>query len=68
MLSPKPPTPSEYAVLLVFSAGVLILLGIVALVMALRAPPEKHDLAIHLEHVGLCSLGLGTGLAFIFLL
>jgi hypothetical protein len=50
----------------VVSSGVLMILGIVAVAMALRAPPEKHDLAVALEHLGLLSLGLGAGLAFIF--
>jgi uncharacterized membrane protein len=63
---PKPPTPSEYAVLVVVSSTVLIIIGIVAVVMALRAPPEKHDLAVHLGHIGLCSFGLGVVLAGIF--
>ena len=66
MNSIKPPTPSEYAVLVVVSSAVLIILGIAAVVMALRAPPEKHDLAVHLEHLGFCSLALGAGLAGIF--
>ena len=66
MNSVKPPTPSDYAVIVVVGSAVSIVLGIVAVVMAFRAPPEKHDLAVHLEHLGFCSLGLGVVLAGIF--
>jgi len=68
MITPdlKPPTPSEYAVIVVVSSGILIVLGVVAVVMALRAPPEKHEFAVALEHLGFWSLGLGALIAFIF--
>jgi hypothetical protein len=63
---PKPPTPSDYAVIAVASSGILIVLGVVAVVMAFRAPPEKHDYAVALEYLGFCSLGIGALIAFIF--
>jgi len=46
----KDPTPSEYAVLIVFVAAIFIILGIVALVIGFRASPEKHHLAVALEY------------------
>ena len=55
----REPTPSEYAVLVVFIAAVFIIVGVVALVMGLRAPAEKHEVAVALEHRGLWSLGIG---------
>lgn len=62
----KPPTPSEYAVIFVVLAGLLIAFGVVALVMAFHAPPKKHALAVALEHRGFLSLGLGAIFAGIF--
>jgi hypothetical protein len=62
----KPPTRSEYAVIVVVIAGLLIAFGGVAVLVGLRAPPEKHEVATALEHRGLLSLGLGVGIASIF--
>jgi hypothetical protein len=62
----KPPTPTEYAVIAWVIAGALIVFGIVALVFAFRAPPDKHEIAIGLEHYGLWSLGLGIGIIGIY--
>ncbi len=59
----REPTPSEYAVLVVFVAVVFIILGVVALVMGLRAPAEKHEVAVALEHRGFWSLGIGVAIA-----
>jgi L-asparagine transporter-like permease len=56
-------TPSEYAVLVVFIAVVFIILGVVALVVAFRAPAEKHDLAVALAHRGFWLLGIGGAIA-----
>jgi hypothetical protein len=67
MQSPtQPPTPTEYAVITWVIAGLLIAFGIVALVFSFRAPPEKHEIAVALEHRGLWSLGLGVGIAGIY--
>jgi len=62
----RKPTPSEYAVLLVFAASVFIVLGIVALVVGLRAPPEKHAVAVMLEHRGFWCLAIGVAIAVAF--
>jgi hypothetical protein len=61
----KPPTPAEYTVIVVLIAGSLIILGIVGFVFAFRAPPEKHELALALEHYSAWSIGLGVGVALI---
>ena len=60
----RKPTPSEYAVLVVFVSLVFIILGIVALVMGFRAPAENHELAVALEYRGAWSLGIGVAIAF----
>lgn len=62
----KPPTPAEYAVITVVIAGLLIIFGVVGLVVAFRAPPEKHELALALEHRAFLSLGIGIGIAFVY--
>ena len=61
----KPPTPAEYAVIAVLISGSLIILGVVGLVFAFRAPPEKHELALALEHYSAWAIGLGVGIALI---
>jgi apolipoprotein N-acyltransferase len=65
-LPSKPPTPSEYGVLVMTISGLLIILGSVALVMAVRAPESKQEAASAAMRLGLWSLGLGIGLAAIF--
>jgi hypothetical protein len=62
----RKPTPSEYAVLVVFISAVFIILGIAALVVGFRAPAEKHDLAVALEHRGGWCLGIGMAIAIGF--
>jgi hypothetical protein len=62
----KRPTPSEYAVIAVVISGGLIVLGAIALIVALRAPASKHDAAISLMHYGFWSLGIGILIAFAF--
>jgi len=58
----REPTPSEYAVLVWFAAAVFIILGIVAMVIGLRAPAEQHEAAIALEHRGAWCLVVGSGI------
>ena len=58
----REPTPSEYAVLVVFIAVVFIIVGVVALAMGLRAPTEKHEVAVALEHRGFSSIGIGVAI------
>ena len=59
-------TPSEYAVLVGFIAAVFVILGVIALVVAIRAPAEKHELAVALEHRGFGLLGIGGAIAVSF--
>lgn len=59
-------TPSEYAVLVWFVALGLIVVGIVALVFGLRAPEDKHDVAVDLEHRGAWCLVIGFGILFLY--
>jgi hypothetical protein len=56
-------TPGEYAVLVVFVSAAFIIVGVIALVVAFRAPPEKHGLAVAVAHRGLWSLGIGLAIA-----
>ena len=56
-------TPGEYAVLAVFLSAAFIIVGIIALVVAFRAPPEKHELAVSVARHGLWSLGIGIAIA-----
>ncbi len=58
----RKPTPSEYAVLVVFTSAVFIILGAVALVVGFRAPAEKHELAVALEYRGAWCLGIGVAI------
>jgi L-asparagine transporter-like permease len=62
----REPTPSEYAVLVVFVAAALIIVGIVALVMGFRAPADKHEVAVALEHRGFVLLGVGVAIAIAY--
>ena len=58
----KPPTPSEWAVLMWAFVILLILAGMAGLIVSLAAPPEKHELAVEIAHYGLGSVGIGVGL------
>jgi uncharacterized membrane protein HdeD (DUF308 family) len=62
----RKPTPSEYGVLVVFIAVIFIILGIVALVVGFRAPAEKHELAVALEHRGALCLIVGLAIAGVY--
>jgi L-asparagine transporter-like permease len=53
-------------VLVVFTAVLFIVLGVIALVVAFRAPAEKHELAVALAHRGFWLLGIGGAIAFGF--
>jgi hypothetical protein len=59
----REPTPAEYAVLVVFLSAGFIIVGLIALVVAFRAPSEKHALAVALAYRGLWSLGIGVAIA-----
>ena len=62
----KKPSRAEYAVLVVFSSAVFVILGVVALVFAIRAPAENHDLAVSLAHRGFWCLGIGVAIALAY--
>jgi len=61
----KSPTTAECTVIVVLISGSLIILGMVGFVFAFRAPPEKHELALALEHYSAWSIGIGVGIALI---
>ena len=65
-LPSRKPTPSEYAVLILFGSAVFIILGVIALVAAFRASPEKHELADAVMQGGAVSLGIGVTIALAF--
>jgi len=62
----RKPTPSEYAVLVVFISAIFIILGVVALVVGFRAPADKHELAVAVEYRGAWCLGIGIAIALGF--
>ena len=62
----KRPTRAEFAVIVVFFSFLFMVLGIVALLVALRAAPEKHELAVALARYGWRSLGFGVVLGIAF--
>jgi hypothetical protein len=62
----KKPTPSEYAVLVVSSSILFIVVGVVALVFAIRAPESKHEAAAALAQRGYWCLGIGVGIALVY--
>ena len=66
LLPTKRPTPTEYGVIAVLFSAIFIILGIIALVVAFRAPPDKHELAVALTHRGLWSIGLGTAIGAVY--
>jgi hypothetical protein len=65
-LPTQKPTPAEYVVLIVFVSLVFIVLGIAAIVMGMRTPTDKHDLAVALEYRGAWCVVIGFAIAFGF--
>lgn len=59
----KKPTPPEYAVLVVSSSILFLVVGLISLLFAIRAPESKHELAVDLAHRGFWCLGLGVAIA-----
>jgi hypothetical protein len=55
----KPPTPQEFAVRAWFVAGALVVAGVIGLVFALTAAPEKHAQAEQLEKFSVVSVATG---------
>ena len=64
LIPSKPPTPSEYAVLLYAFSILAILAGLVGLVVSFNSPLEKHAAALALERYSFWALG--TGMVFGF--
>ncbi len=62
-LPTQKPTPSEFAVLTVVASLAFIGLGVVAVIVGLRAPAEQHELAAEVMRGGLFSLGIGVAIA-----
>jgi hypothetical protein len=59
----KKPTPSEYAVLVVSSSVLFVVVGAIELGVASRAPEREHELAVALTHRGFWCLGIGVTIA-----
>ena len=62
----RKPSPSEYAVLVVASSILFIVVGAVALVFAIRAPDSKHEAAAALAQRGFWCLGIGVAIALAY--
>jgi len=60
------PTPSEYGVLAVLASLIFIVLGVVAIVVALRAPAERQEAAATVLRGGFVSLSFGFTIALLF--
>jgi hypothetical protein len=53
-------------VLIVSSSLLLMVVGVIALVFAIRSPEGKHELAVALAHRGLWCLGIGIAIALTY--
>jgi len=53
-------------VLAVLASAVFIVLGVIALVVAVRAPEEKQEIAATVMRGGFVSLGIGLTIAVLF--
>jgi cell division protein FtsW (lipid II flippase) len=62
----RQPTPAEYFVIFLLITVSLVAIGVIALVAASRATPEKHDVSVQLVRLGICSLGLGVGIIVVY--
>jgi hypothetical protein len=60
------PTGTEYAVIAVLFSTVFIIGGLVALVVAWRAPIEQHEASLRLARDGVGSIVLGVLIAGVF--
>jgi ABC-type polysaccharide/polyol phosphate export permease len=60
------PTSAEYTVIVWCLSILFIVLGIIALVVAFRARPEKHVLAMLLAWRGVICIGVGFGILFLY--
>lgn len=62
----KSPTSFEWSLAVYFIAALIIGFGVLGLVAAHRAAPERAEAALALEHRSLWALGIGCALAFGF--
>jgi hypothetical protein len=62
----KKPTPAEYAVLVVSSSVLFVVVGGISLVVAIRAPEREHEWAVALTHRGFWCLGIGVAIALAY--
>jgi hypothetical protein len=62
----RPPTSFEWSLAVYFIAALMIGFGVVGLLAAHRASPEKAEGALALEQRALWSLGIGCALALLF--
>jgi preprotein translocase subunit Sss1 len=62
----KKPTPPEYAVLVVSSSVLFVVVGAIELVVAIRRPEREHELAVALTHRGFWCLGIGVAIALVY--
>jgi hypothetical protein len=63
MWFPKKPTRSEYAVLVVSSSILFVVVGVIELLFAIRVPESNHELAVALAYRGFWCLGMGLAIA-----
>lgn len=59
----KKPTPMEYAVLVVSISILFLVVGVIELVFAIRAPESKHEFALAWMYRGFWCLGIGIAIA-----
>ena len=62
----RPPSLFEWSLAVYFIAALMVGFGVVGLVAAHRAAPEKAEIALVLEQRALWTLGIGCGLALLF--
>ena len=61
----KPPTPQEFAVIAVLLCILPIVAGITGFAFAFMLPPEKHALALQMEHYSGFSMASGVLIAVV---
>ena len=62
----RKPTPSEYAVLVVASSILFVVVGVIELVFAIRVPESNHELVVALAYRGFWCLGIGIAIAVVY--
>jgi Na+-driven multidrug efflux pump len=62
----RPPTSFEWSLAVYLIAALMIGFGVIGLVAAHRAAPDKAEAALALEHRALWTLGIGCAVALLF--